>query len=119
MSLAEMEICMDEHIKDAIRQAVNTQIKDLEQGLSEYEERSETVDLDQPIGRLSRIDSLTNQGILLSSISKSKARLAALQKTLQDIDDPEFGHCRECGEEIYFKRLIALPESKLCISCAQ
>ncbi len=110
---------MDEHIKDAIRQAVKEQIVDLEQGLSDLEERSETVDLDQPIGRLSRIDSLTNQGILLSGISKSKARLTALQRTLQDIDDPEFGHCLECGEEINIKRLIALPESKLCISCAQ
>ena len=110
---------MEEHVKNEIRQAVEEQIKDLAQGLSELEERSETVNLDQPIGRLSRIDSLTNQGILLSGISKSKARLTALQRTLQDIDDPEFGHCLECGQEINPKRLIVLPESRLCISCAQ
>lgn len=110
---------MDEGIKDEIRQAVKEQLQDLEQGLFELEERSQIVNLDQPIGRLSRIDSLTNQGILLSGISKSKARLAALQGTLQHIDDPEFGHCLECGQEINPKRLIALPESRLCISCAQ
>ena len=110
---------MDEQLKNDIRQAVREQIKALEQGLSELEERSGTVNLEQPIGRLSRMDSLTNQGILLSSISKSKARLAALQRTLQLIDDPEFGHCRSCGEDISVKRLKALPEAEFCISCAE
>ncbi|MCF8106005.1 MAG: TraR/DksA C4-type zinc finger protein [Desulfohalobiaceae bacterium] len=110
---------MEEQAKNEIRRAVGKQIQDLTQGLSEFEERAQTVNLYQPIGRLSRIDSLTNQGILLSGISKSKARLTALQRTLQDIDDPEFGHCLECGQDINPKRLIALPESRLCISCAQ
>ncbi len=109
---------MDASVKNEIRQIVQEQIVSLEKSLSELEERSGTVDLDQPIGRLSRIDSLTNQGIVLSSISKSKTRLAALQRALQFIDDPDFGYCKSCGEEINIKRLKALPESEFCISCA-
>lgn len=83
------------------------------------QERAQTVDLDQPIGRLSRMDSLTNQGILLSSVTKAKTRLARLKQALKNIDDPEFGLCRECGEEIALKRLKAMPESELCIDCAE
>jgi DnaK suppressor protein len=109
---------MDASVKSDICQAIQEEITNLQKSLSELEERAGTVDLDQPIGRLSRIDSLTNQGILLSSISKSKARLAALQKALQYIDDPEFGHCQSCGEEINIKRLKAVPESEFCVSCA-
>jgi DnaK suppressor protein len=109
---------MDDQVKSEIRQAVTEQIRQLEQSISEMEERANTVDLDQPIGRLSRMDSLANQGILLSSLAKSKARLAALHKTLKRIDDPEFGHCQACGEEIAPKRLKALPEAELCIDCA-
>jgi DnaK suppressor protein len=110
---------MHPDVKNELRKAIQDEIQKLEQSLSELEERSGTIDLEQPIGRLSRMDSLTNQGILLSSIAKSKTRLAALQRTLQGIDDPDFGHCRGCGEEIHIKRLKALPESEFCIACAE
>ena len=59
------------------------------------------------------------QGILLSSVTKAKTRLARLKQALKNIDDPEFGLCRECGEEIALKRLKAMPESELCIDCAE
>ncbi len=29
----------------------------------------------------------------------------------------EFGKCQECGEEISFERLDALPHARLCIKC--
>jgi RNA polymerase-binding protein DksA len=29
----------------------------------------------------------------------------------------EFGRCQECGEEISFERLDALPHARLCIKC--
>lgn len=110
---------MDEEQKQEIRESLKEQIQTLTRDLSEYEDRAGTVDLDQPIGRLSRMDSMINQGILLSSINKSKSRLAGLKRALQAIDDPDFGYCCQCGEEISFKRLKALPESELCILCAE
>ncbi len=31
----------------------------------------------------------------------------------------EFGKCEECGEEISFERLDALPHARLCIQCKE
>ncbi|MDZ7762545.1 MAG: TraR/DksA C4-type zinc finger protein [Desulfovermiculus sp.] len=110
---------MDDTTRNEIRQTVEEQIRGLSRELENMQDRAQTVDLDQPIGRLSRMDSLTNQGILLSSVNKTKTRLARLKQVLKNIDDPDFGLCRECGEEIALKRIKALPESDLCIDCAE
>ena len=110
---------MDHQTREEIRTAVEEQIQAVSRELAEMEKRAQTVDVDQPIGRLSRMDSLTNQGIILSSVNKAKTRLAKLKQAHKNIDDPEFGVCRECGEEIALKRLKALPESELCIDCAE
>ncbi|MFP4429500.1 MAG: TraR/DksA family transcriptional regulator [Desulfovermiculus sp.] len=110
---------MDHKTRIELQKAVEEQIQAVSRDVADMEERAGTVDLDQPIGRLSRMDSLTNQGILLSSLNKAKTRLARLKQVLKNIDDPDFGLCRECGEEIALKRLKALPESELCIDCAE
>jgi DnaK suppressor protein len=110
---------MDPKTRDELRTVIEEQIQAVSRELAEMQERAKTVDLDQPIGRLSRMDSLTNQGILLSSVTKAKTRLARLKQVLKNIDDQEYGLCRECGEEIGIQRLKALPESELCIDCAE
>jgi DnaK suppressor protein len=110
---------MDHKTRNELQKAIEEQIQAVSRDVADMEERAGTVDLDQPIGRLSRMDSLTNQGILLSSLNKAKTRLARLKQVLKNIDDLDFGLCRECGEEIALKRLKALPESELCIDCAE
>jgi len=77
------------------------------------------VQLDQPMGRLSRMASLTNQGIAMNSMSKARLRLGQLEHALARIDDPEFGLCLNGGEPIALRRLLALPEKVLCVDCAE
>jgi DnaK suppressor protein len=38
---------------------------------------------------------------------------------LKKIEEGSFGICEECEEEIGNKRLLALPQCKLCISCQE
>jgi DnaK suppressor protein len=109
---------MDHKVRQEIKEHLHKQIQELLLEIRNMEERAQTVSLDQPIGRLSRMDSLTNQGIMLSSLNKARIRLARLKMALKSIDDPEFGLCKNCGEEIALKRLKAMPESTLCIHCA-
>lgn len=40
-----------------------------------------------------------------------------LSKTLEKMDDDDFGTCEDCGEDIKFERLMARPTAELCISC--
>lgn len=41
----------------------------------------------------------------------------ALRRLYQNPE--EFGQCAECGEEIAFERLDALPHARLCIRCKE
>lgn len=110
---------MDLEVKQEIKEQIQRQLQELRQEIASMEERVQTVDLDQPIGRLSRMDSLANQGIAMSSLNKARARLTRLEMALNEVDGEEFGFCRECGEEIALQRIRALPESTLCIHCAE
>lgn len=45
--------------------------------------------------------------------------LKLLYEALDKIHKGEYGICEECGEDIFEKRLNAIPEVKLCIGCAE
>ena len=40
-----------------------------------------------------------------------------IRKSLEDIDNGEYGICEDCGKEISIKRLKARPIAKRCIEC--
>lgn len=44
-------------------------------------------------------------------------RLDALKAAQNRMHDPEFGVCRECGEDIPPRRLLAMPGATLCVAC--
>ena len=41
--------------------------------------------------------------------------VAALQRTLTNLDDSDFGACERCGGQIGFERLVALPATRRCV----
>ncbi len=44
-------------------------------------------------------------------------RLAGLKAATNRMDNPEYGVCLECGEDIPLKRLLAMPGATLCVAC--
>ena len=80
---------------------------------------SATIELDQPIGRLSRMDALYRQGIAQKNLHMTKVRLKEVKDALLRIDDEEYGICENCGEKIPFRRLMARPESRWCVRCKE
>jgi DnaK suppressor protein len=40
-----------------------------------------------------------------------------IRKSLEDIDNGEYGFCEDCGKEIAVKRLKARPIARRCIEC--
>ncbi len=75
------------------------------------------VDLDQPIGRLSRVDALQQQAMASAARGKSASRLAQVIAALGALEAGEYGLCRVCEEPIGYRRLKARPESARCLSC--
>src|SRR3972149_2330466 len=64
------------------------------------------------------------QGILIHSIleklsARDKLKLDKIVSALDRISEGSFGKCEQCGEWIAEKRLLAMPECSICISCAE
>lgn len=97
-----------EQLRDELNQAVRAAQRD-----------AETVDLDQPIGRLSRIDAIQQQQMASERTRRHEIRLTQINRALAALEEGLFGECRSCGELIATKRLRARPESPFCIECQQ
>ena len=78
------------------------------------------VELDQGTqGRVSRIDAIQAQKMAEAQRRRAELRLERVTNVLATADDEEFGCCWECGESIRFARLMARPDSVLCVDCAE
>ena len=75
---------------------------------------------DNAIGRISRMDNIVNQSVAEAQLSKCKVRVVRLQEALKRVDeDEEFGMCIDCGDPIPMARLKAMPETEMCVECAE
>ncbi len=91
----------------------------LEQELAQVSDRTETVDLEQPIGRISRVDALQQQKMAQAQRMRTRARLSLVKVMLRVADEGDYGECRRCNEAIGYERLKAQPEAPLCLACAK
>jgi DnaK suppressor protein len=72
----------------------------------------------QSVGRVSRIDALSQQQMAIANQQQASSQLRAIGQALRRIDaDDNYGLCEECGETIAFARLQAQPFASLCIDC--
>lgn len=78
---------------------------------------SAPVDLDLPIGRVSRIDAIQQQKMAQASRRKQGMRLQQVKAALKAMENDEYGYCRRCDEVIAYKRLLAQPETPFCLDC--
>jgi DnaK suppressor protein len=90
---------------------------ELQATVADSAESVKPVDLDEPIGRLSRMDAMQQQQMASANRDSAKVRLAQVNTALRHVDDGEYGACVECEEPIGFRRLSAQPESQLCLAC--
>lgn len=81
------------------------------------QDQARPVDLDQPIGRLSRMDAIAQQNVDLANRRSAQARIQRIRVALQRIADGEYGSCLACGESIGIRRLEVQPEATFCILC--
>lgn len=75
------------------------------------------VDLDEPIGRLSRMEAMQQQQMTKAHKRRIELRLQQASAALGRLERGEYGECLLCGELISEKRLRAKPESPMCLPC--
>ena len=90
---------------------------ELQQLLNDSQASSQPVELDQPIGRLSRMDALQQQAMAKANRAGQQRRLQLIDSALSAIKQERYGECRRCEEPIGYPRLKARPESPFCRDC--
>jgi len=100
-----------------LRTALERLHAELRAQLASSQEAAKPVDLDQPIGRVSRIDLIQQQSMVEAGREAAKIRSQQVAAALRRMDDGEYGLCLGCGDEIEARRLSARPESPFCLRC--
>jgi len=109
---------MNEQEKVTLRKRIEEDVAVCRQDIERLEESARPVAPDRALGRITRMESLSDQGISTAALRQNQERLYKLEQALEHIDRPEFGDCAVCGRPIPTERLMALPESTRCVACA-
>ena len=102
---------------EELRQSLLSLREELQLALSKSSEDSKPIDLDLPIGRVSRIDAIQQQKMAQDNKRSQEVRLRQIQSALKRIEAEDYGECKQCEDPIGFARLKARPESLLCLEC--
>ncbi len=101
-------------IKDEIIKTIESTKIEIER----LKELSKPVSPDNAIGRITRMDAIQSKSISEANLRSTENKLTALTIALEKSEEPDFGMCLGCGATIQTGRLLFLPESTLCITCA-
>ncbi|HIF95113.1 MAG: TraR/DksA family transcriptional regulator [Myxococcales bacterium] len=108
---------MDESMIESRRVALAQLREELSGVIESATEGARPVDLDEPIGRISRVDAMQQQKMVAENRQAALLRRRQVDAALSRIDDGDYGECLGCGETIAPRRLEAHPEASLCIEC--
>ena len=101
----------------ALSQRLQSLRDELQQLVGQLSQGADPVDLDTPIGRLSRMDAMQQQHLAKASFTQARSRLARVLAAITRIGTGEYGYCLDCEEPVSLKRLRAYPEASLCLRC--
>ena len=103
--------------EEELQQDLRTLRTELEELLAATSEDAKPVDLDTPIGRLSRMDAIQQQEMTQSHRRGLELRRAQVNASLSAAKLGTYGLCRRCEEPIGYRRLKARPETPFCLDC--
>jgi DnaK suppressor protein len=85
--------------------------------LDESRDAAKPVDLDEPIGRISRIDAIQQQKMARAIRDGLALRAKQVRAALERFESGAYGTCASCEENVGYARLKARPETPFCIAC--
>ena len=110
---------MENDQKIKLKKNIKEKIKAVKEDIASYELLTKPIPPDNAIGRLTRMEAINSKSINEDALRRAKDTRSKLERALARIDNPDFGLCRECEEPIPPARLIILPETDLCVRCAE
>ena len=110
---------MTDEDRQKLKEKILQEIDSLKVNIQSLEESSKPVSPDNAIGRLTRMEAINAKSIHEASLSSARLKLSKLERALRKIHDPDFGICLHCEEPIPAGRIMIIPESTLCVRCAE
>ena len=102
---------------EELRSALQERQAELQHFLEVTLEGTRPVDLQEPIGRLTRMDAIQQQKMTAANRRSNEVRLQQVTMALEAIARDGYGMCRNCEAAIGHRRLRARPEAPYCIDC--
>ena len=104
--------------KQKIKNKIRDKIVLISDKIEELKLLTHPIAPENSIGRVSRMDAINNKAINDRALFQAKDKLRKLEHSLARVNDKDFGKCRSCNGEIQEGRLLLMPESNTCVSCA-
>jgi len=104
---------------EGFRQRLLTMKAEISALIGRTSEDSKPVDLNLPIGRLSRADAIQMQNMAELNRRQLEIKLKQIDGALSAVEDSTYGSCRNCKGVIHPARLDARPETPFCIDCQE
>lgn len=106
---------------NTIKRILLRQQKDIEKNIQEFEEEDPVkapslVESSEPGTDSFIADSHTKTLVFVSQLKKTSQNI---KKALLRIKRGTYGKCENCGQGIGISRLLAMPNTPYCVSCAQ
>ena len=109
---------MDKKEKENLKKIILQTKKEIVHEIEELEIKTAPIAPDCSLGRLTRLDAMQEKSLNQAVLEKAKIRLNKIGFVLTKIDGEDYGQCSICEEEIPYGRLCIVPESTICVSCA-
>ena len=109
---------MDDAQRQEIKDKILDEIISIEARIEELEELTKPIAPDKSLGRLTRLEAMQNKGVNEDALNRARQTLTRLNMAYTQVLTPGFGRCAGCGNAIPLERILAMPQSTLCVNCA-
>ena len=109
---------MTEEQRKELKFKILTSIESTKSDIEELKELTKPISPENAIGRVSRMDAINNKSINEAALTQASSKLDKLLFALDKCEEPEFGSCKRCKQDIPLGRLMLMPESLFCVKCA-
>ena len=103
--------------KIRIRTEIEKRIREAQYSVAKLSEQTAPVPPSVAIGRLTRMDAIQQKNMAESNLKSAEKLIYSLGVALEKLDEPEFGICAVCKNLIPMERILAVPETKICVRC--
>lgn len=104
---------------EKIKKIIIKLISELEGSNLYLDEATQPIEPSVAIGRLTRMEAIGEKSVNEARQVNVKLRLEKLKNALSRIESGTYGMCIRCKDEIPEGRLQAVPESLICVPCAE